>query len=458
MRANLYGRQVLAAIFCILPALIPMKGWAKKPLTNGLDSETKTPPNVIIIYVDDMGYGDLSSFGNPTIYTPQLDKMAAEGMKLTQFYVAAPVCTPSRAALMTGSYPKRVGLEKGVLFPKSVTGLNPKEETIADVLKEKGYTTACIGKWHLGHQEKFLPHNNGFDEFYGIPFSNDMSKKEQGYLGNNKYPWSLPLLSQSDTLELDPDQHTLTKRLTERAVKFIKKNKKKPFFLYLAHPMPHIPIYASGKFQNTSVRGPYGDTIEEIDWSVGQILETLKKQGIDENTMVVFTSDNGPWKVYKTEGGSAGPLRGAKGTTWEGGQRVPCIVRWPGKVPAATMQRQVITNMDLLPTIAVICEAKTPKEKIDGRDVSSALFKADQKVEETPFLYYSKMGKLEGIRDGKFKLLALEDGTYLFDLENDISEEYNLAREMPEKVVLLKEKMENLDKALTSEVRTVGSL
>ena len=251
-------------------------------------------PNVIIIYTDDMGYGDLSSYGNPTIHTPELDKMASEGMKLSQFYVAAPVCTPSRAALMTGAYPKRVGLEKGVLFPQSITGLNPEEETIAEILKTKGYITAAIGKWHLGHHEKFLPHKQGFDIFFGIPFSNDMSKKEQGYLGNDAYQWRLPLLSQSDTLELDPDQHTLTKRLTEKAVTFIKQQREKPFFLYLAHPMPHIPIYASEKFQNTSTRGPYGDTIEEIDWSIGQILKTIKEESIDTNTLVIFTSDNGP--------------------------------------------------------------------------------------------------------------------------------------------------------------------
>jgi len=348
-------------------------------------AQNKRSPNIIIIYTDDMGYGDLSSFGNPTIYTPHLDKMASEGMKLSQFYVASSVCTPSRAALMTGAYPKRVGLEKGVLFPKSTIGLNPEEVTIAEILKEKKYTTACIGKWHLGHQEKFLPHKQGFDVFYGLPFSNDMSKKEQSYLGRYNYKWSLPLMSQSDTLELDPDQHMLTKRLTGKAIDFIKKSKKQPFFLYLAQPMPHIPIYASKEFQNSSTRGAYGDTIEEIDWSVGQLLETLKAEGIDEQTLVVFTSDNGPWKVYKSEAGSSGPLRGEKGTTWEGGQRVPCIIRWPGKVPPATMQRQVITNMDLLPTIANICNAKLPKKKIDGRDVSRLFLDSEFKLPSLDF-------------------------------------------------------------------------
>ncbi|WP_242202124.1 sulfatase family protein [Aestuariivivens insulae] len=415
-------------------------------------------PNVIIIYTDDMGYGDLSCFGNPTIHTPHLDKMATEGIKLSQFYVAAPVCTPSRAALMTGSYPKRVGLEKGVLYPSSTTGLNPEEQTLAEILKEKNYLTACIGKWHLGHQEKFLPHNQGFDEFFGIPFSNDMSKKEQEYMGRNNYKWRLPLLSQSDTLELDPDQTTLTKRLTEKAVSFIKKGKKTPFFLYLAHPMPHIPIYASDKFKNTSVRGPYGDTIEEIDWSVGQILKTLKEQGIDNNTLVIFTSDNGPWKINKTEGGASGPLRGAKGTTWEGGQRVPCIVRWPGKIPAGTMQRQVITNMDILPTVASFCGAELSEKKVDGRNVSRILIEVDEQLDDYPFLYYSKNGKLEGIRDGKYKLLLLDEDIFLFDVESDISEVYNLADTDPDKVIMLKEKMKRIDSLLATERRKVGNL
>jgi len=425
---------------------------------NAVEAQKKT--NVIIIYTDDMGYGDISSFGNPTIHTPELDKMAAEGMKLSQFYVAAPVCTPSRAALMTGSYPKRVGLEKGVLFPQSKIGLNPKEETIAEILKKEGYNTACFGKWHLGHQDKFLPHRQGFDTFYGYPFSNDMSKKEQFILkgDKSKYKWKLPVLSQSDTLAFDPDQHLTTKTLTTKTIDFIKKNRKKPFFIYLAHPMPHIPIYASKKFEGKSVRGPYGDTIEEIDWSVGVVLKALKKYGIDEETLVIFTSDNGPWKIYKTEGGSAGPLRGGKGTTWEGGQRVPCIIRWPGKVPAATLQTQVITNMDLLPTIARICKADLPKNKIDGTDMSAAFYDKNKKRISKPFLYYSKKGTIEGIREGKFKFLSNAEGNFLFDLESDISEEFDLSESMPEKVQELRKKMRKLDKELTEEKREVGVL
>ncbi len=415
-------------------------------------------PNIVIIYADDLGYGDLSSYGNPTIHTPELDKMAAEGMKLSQFYVAAPVCTPSRAALLTGSYPKRVGLEKGVLFPSSTEGLNPKETTIAEILKEKNYATACIGKWHLGFQEKFLPNNQGFDVFYGTPFSNDMSRKEQAILGNKNYKWQLPLMSQNDTIELDPNQHHFTKTLTREAIKFIKNNKRKPFFLYLAHPMPHVPLYASKKFQNTSVRGVYGDAVEEIDWSVGQVLKTLKKYHLEQNTLVVFTSDNGPWKVYKTEGGSAGPLRGEKGTTWEGGVRVPCIAWWPEKIAAGSFQTQVITNMDLLPTIAKFCNVDLPKNSIDGVDKSSALLGKRQKEESKPFYYYSSQGILQGVRKGKYKLLVLKEETFLFDLENDISEAYNLSKKMPKKVIALKNIMATFDAKLDINKRKVGTL
>ncbi len=435
--------------------LIGIKGYSQE-LNRGGKANNK--PNVVIIYTDDLGYGDLSSYGNPTLHTPELDKMATQGMKLSQFYVAAPVCTPSRAALLTGAYPKRVGLEKGVLFPSSKTGLNPEEKTIAEILKEKDYATACIGKWHLGYQEKFLPINQGFDIFYGIPFSNDMSRKEQDIYGNKNYKWQLPLMSQKDTIELDPNQQYLTKRLTHKAVDFIKKNKSTPFFLYIAHPMPHIPLYASEKFQNTSVRGKYGDTVEEIDWSVGEVLKTLKKYDLERNTLVIFTSDNGPWKVFKTDGGSAGPLRGGKGTTWEGGTRVPCIAWWPGKIPSGSFQTKVITNMDLLPTIANLCGADLPKKDIDGVDVSSALFGEKQNEESKPFLYYSSRGELQGIRKGKYKLLIIEDDTFLFDLESDISEAYNISESLPEKIIELKKIMTELDANLNLNKREVGKI
>ncbi len=418
----------------------------------------KSKPNIIIIYADDLGYGDLSCYGNPTIKTPMLDKMAYEGLKFSQFYVAAPVCTPSRAALLTGSYPKRVGLHKRVLFPNSTTGLNPNEETIANVLKNNGYTTACIGKWHLGHQQKFSPLNQGFDTFYGIPFSNDMSQKEQKILrgeGSN-YQYKLPLIQGKDTILFEPDQIYITKDFTEKSVKFIKSNKEKPFFLYLAHPMPHIPIYASPDFKGNSARGAYGDTIEEIDWSVGQILNTLNALNLDENTLVLFTSDNGPWKVYKTKGGSSGPLRGAKGTTWEGGMREPFIAWWPKTIKPQQHSTAVINNMDILPTIAKITGAKLSGNKIDGRDISQLLFNSESALDNHPFFYYSRLGEIEGIRIGAFKMIMRDGIGELYNIEEDISESYNLANKKPEIVESFKLKMLAFDEQLEKEKRAVG--
>lgn len=415
-------------------------------------------PNVIIIYTDDLGYGDLSCYGNPTIKTPMLDKMAYEGMKFTQFYVAAPVCTPSRAALLTGCYPKRVGLHKNVLFPNSTTGLSPKEETIADLLKGNGYTTACIGKWHLGHQLKFSPLNNGFDVFYGTPFSNDMSKKEQDILRkkSTNYQYKLPLIKGRDTISFEPDQNYFTRDFTEKSIAFIKSNQTKPFFLYLAHPMPHIPIYASPEFTGKSTRGAYGDTIEEIDWSVGQIMETLKSLNLDENTLVLFTSDNGPWKVYKTEGGSSGPLRGAKGTTWEGGMREPFIAWWPNTIKSQQYSTAIVNNMDILPTIAKITGAKLSGSKIDGRDISQLFFNSESTLNDHPFFYYSRSGKLEGLRIGAYKMIIRDGIGELYNVEEDISESYNLASQNQEMVESFKMKMIAFDKQLEKEKRDVG--
>ncbi|MCT4590141.1 MAG: sulfatase [Carboxylicivirga sp.] len=417
----------------------------------------KSNPNVIIIYTDDLGYGDLNCYGNPTIQTPHLDRMANEGIKFTQFNVAACLCTPSRAALLTGSYPKRVGLHKGVLRGNSTTGLSESEVTIAELLKQKGYTTACIGKWHLGHQEKFLPPNHGFDQFFGMPFSNDMSTKEQAILGNKNYPYQLPVISQLDTIELDPDQSQLTKRLTQKAIDFISDNKKQPFFLYLTHPMPHVPVYSSEEFENTSLRGKYGDTVEEIDWSVGQILETLKKYKLD-NTLVLFSSDNGPWTVYKTEGGSAGPLRGSKNTTWEGGMRVPLIAWWPDGISNSGVCTQFITNMDILPTLANLTNASLPANKIDGRDVSELLTNPYKELEAKPFFYYNKAGKLEGVRLGALKLHKDKEKYQLFNVEEDISEKYDLAKQMPQEAEKLMQLMTTFDKQLEKEKRAVGKL
>lgn len=343
-------------------------------------SQTNEKPNFIIIFCDDLGYGDLGCFGHPTIRTPYLDKMSSEGQKWTSFYVSSAVSSPSRAGLLTGRLGVRTGMygnTKEVLFPDSPEGLPEKETTIAAHLKQGGYTTACVGKWHVGHQPESMPLKNGFDYFYGLPYSNDMSRKEQVLRGNANYKYELPFYDQDKVLENDPDQTQFTKRLTEYAVEFINKQKDKPFFLYLAHPMPHIPLYSSEDFQNKSLRGKYGDAVEEIDWSVGQIIETLKRNNLADNTLVIFTSDNGPWLSYKTEGGSAGLLNDGKASTYEGGFRVPCVM-WGGMLRQAVIPDQGST-LDLLPTLCDMAGIPLDKNKIyDGYSLKNTLLKAEE--------------------------------------------------------------------------------
>ncbi|MHC4148093.1 MAG: sulfatase-like hydrolase/transferase, partial [Planctomycetota bacterium] len=298
------------------------------------DRPVKYRPNFVVVFTDDQGYADVGCFGAKGFETPNLDRMAAEGVRFTSFYVAAPSCTPSRAALLTGCYPQRVGLPY-VLFPtgpewtanRTDIGINGQEETIAELLKSRGYATACIGKWHLGHHRKFLPTRHGFDYYFGLPYSNDMRPEN-----NEEYP-PLPLVEGEQAIEYDPDQSQLTRRYTEKAIEFIRQNKDKPFFVYLPHTMVHVPLFVSERFKGKSEQGMYGDVIMEIDWSVGQIMSVLKEVGVDEKTLVIFTSDNGPWLAYGDHGGLAGPLREGKGTTWEGGMREPCIMRWPGQIP-----------------------------------------------------------------------------------------------------------------------------
>ena len=341
-------------------------------------------PNIIIFFTDDQGYQDVGCFGSPLIKTPNFDRMAKEGMRFTNFYSAAPVCSPSRAALLTGCYPPRVGVPR-VLWPDDKIGLDPKEVTIAELLKAKGYVTACIGKWHLGDKPEFLPDQQGFDSYLGIPYSNDMTinpkvqiSKDVVYregvsqetirtkpLGSGK----VPLMRDGKVIEYPVDQTLLTKKYTSEAIRIITENKNKPFFLYLAHTMPHIPLHASEQFNGKSPRGLYGDVIEELDWSMGEILKTLKTLNLDENTLVIFTSDNGPWNLKDGQGGCAAPLRGFKFDTYEGGMREPMIARWPGKIPAGTVCQEVAGTIDILPTIAWLTGSAHPEKTIDGKNI-----------------------------------------------------------------------------------------
>ena len=437
------------------------------------------PPNIVVIFTDDQGYEDLGCFGSPLIKTPNLDRMAAEGRKFTSFYSANSVCSPSRAALLTGCYPTRVSVP-GVLFPRHDTGLNPDEVTIADLLKAQGYATACIGKWHVGHKPSLLPTAQGFDHYFGIPYSNDMTIDPEATLSDDivfragmskeriaslkKHPknW-VPLMRNEEVVEFPADQTTLTKRYTEEAMAFIKENKAKPFFLYLPQTMPHIPLFASEDFLGKSARGLYGDTIEEIDWSVGQVLRSLKEQGVDENTLVIFTSDNGPWKLDRGRGGSAYPLRGYKFSTYEGGMRVPCVMRWPGKIPAGTATDTLAASIDLLPTFAKLAGATVPNDRvIDGRDIWPIMSGAPDAKPSHEYYYYYKGQRLVAVRHGDWKLrLQGRKGTPKYSLElyhlgEDVGETTNVADKHPKLVEKLLEQMHTFDKQLKDQARPAG--
>lgn len=397
------------------------------------------------MFADDLGYGDLGCYGHPTIRTPNLDRMADEGMRFTQFYSGASVCTPSRAALLTGRLPIRSGLNQ-VLFPYSTGGIPASEITIPEVLKKQGYATACVGKWHLGHLPRYLPVHHGFDSFLGIPYSNDMSKATNPGIDYDAPP--TPLIRDDKVIEQEPDQRYLTRRYTEEAVKFIRTSAmaRKPFFLYLAHTMPHVPLFASEKFRGASPRGLYGDVVEEIDWSVGEILRTLKEVKADDSTLVVFSSDNGPWLVKKQEGGSAGLLREGKMSTWEGGMREPFIARWPGKVPAGVVTQAFGTLMDLFPTCVKLAGAYMPVDRTyDGDDLAPVLFLNGSDREPLLFFYYGT--DLRAVRKGPWKLHiatnepasgdtapAYHAPPLLYNLLHDPSEKYDVADSHPEVV------------------------
>ena len=415
----------------------------------------KRLPNFVIIFADDLGYGDLGTYGNPTILTPNLDKMAYEGQKWTNFYVGASVCTPSRAALLTGRLPVRSGMANSktrVLFPNSKNGLPASEITLAEQLKKAGYKTACIGKWHLGHKEQYLPTNNGFDYYFGIPYSNDMDKisgkgyKEAAKIGHsaiNTEDYNVPLIRNTKIIERPADQNTITKRYTEEAISFIKKNKEQPFFVYLAHNLPHIPLFASKEFLGKSKRGLYGDVLEEIDDGVGKIMNVLKAEGLADNTIVVFTSDNGPWLPFKTHGGSAGLLKAGKGTTWEGGMREPAIFWGPGLIKTGLVT-DIGSTMDLFTTFSSLAGVEIPNDRIiDGKDLSQTLMNREASPRKSILFYRGT--ELYAARLGDFKAHYMTQGAYgefgeykehnpplLYNLSHDASEKFDIAKQHPD--------------------------
>ncbi|MBL4884727.1 MAG: sulfatase [Planctomycetaceae bacterium] len=420
-------------------------------------------PNFVIIFCDDLGYGDLACFGHPTIRTPNLDRMAAQGQKWTNFYVGASVCTPSRAALLTGRLPVRSGMmsaKRRVLFPNSKGGLPASELTIAEMLKTKDYATAAIGKWHLGHLPQYLPTKHGFDSYWGIPYSNDMdavkgfpgykqtAQKDPNYAATIEQ-YQVPIIQNETVVEKPANQRTITQRYTDKTMEFITQNQDKPFFVYLAHSLPHIPLFAGKRHLGKSRRGIFGDVIEEIDSGVGQILKTLEDLKLAENTLVVFTSDNGPWLLFDTHGGSAGLLREGKGSTFEGGMREPTIFWWPGKI-APKIEMEIGATMDLLPTFCSLAGVPIPKDRvIDGHDLSPLLLgKTDKSPRKQ--VYYWRSEKLYAIRIGPWKAHFITEGCYgigpkrevheipeLYNLDHDPSEKYNVAKLHPDVVARL---------------------
>jgi arylsulfatase A len=445
------------------------------------------PPNVVIMFMDDLGYADIGPFGATNFPTPNLDQMAKEGRKFTDFYVTQAVCSASRAGLLTGCYNVRIGI-LGALSPKSKTGLNPDETTIAEICKQQGYATACFGKWHLGHHKKFLPLQHGFDEFFGLPYSNDMWPYHPGVshlpLEKRVKRWPhLPLIEGNKVINpkvTGKDQELLTKQYTERAVSFIKKNKDMPFFVYLPHSMVHVPLYVSEAFKGKSGAGLFGDVIMEVDWSVGEIMKVLRQNNLDENTLFIFTSDNGPWLNYGDHAGSAGPLREGKGTMFDGGCREPMIAWWPGTVPANSVCKEPAMTIDILPTIAKLSGSVLPDRELDGKNIWP-LFIDDQarSPQEAYYLYYGD--QLQAVRQGKWKLhfphgyrtMAGKPGgtggipknyskgqieLSLFDLHQDIGESINMEKQKPEITRKLSKLAKDFDKKMNLSKRPAGRI
>jgi arylsulfatase len=419
-------------------------------LAGGVVRAAPRPPNIVLILADDLGYGDLGCYGS-SLRTPNVDRVAGEGVRFTQFYSGNPFCSPSRAALLTGRYPTRVGVPR-VLNPRDTTGLPDSETTLAQVLKRQSYRTMCIGKWHLGHLPRYLPTNRGFDGYFGIPYSNDMEP--------------VVLLRNTEKIEEPVRQETLTPRYTEEAVRFIEQSKDAPFFLYLPHTFPHIPLFASERFRGKSPHGIYGDVIEELDWSVGEILSALRKHGLDDNTLTIFSSDNGPW--YQ---GSPGRLRGRKGTAWEGGQRVPLVARFPGRIASGGVCHQVASAMDILPTVARLCGARLAGKPLDGIDIWPLL--AGERIErEREALLYFLSNDLQCARWGRWKLHVARPNSLwtspeppegrlnlplpapeLYDLDSDPDESYDVAPENPKIVAEIRRRIDRLIAGFPEEVR-----
>lgn len=464
--------------------------WASR-----LPKRSSENPNVVIIFTDDQGYQDLGCYGSPDIRTPHIDQLAQEGMRFTDFYSASSVCTPSRAGLLTGRYPIRMGLASGVLFPHTGSrGLPAEEQTLPELMKKRGYRTACIGKWHLGHVDSFLPTAQGFDLFYGIPYSNDMwiapeipaapdlllrggisAEQLEVMRDLSRFAWDetnkpnknlVPLMRNEEIIEFPVDQSTLTGRLTDEAIRFVESCGEEPFLLYLAHPMPHIPLFVSEAFMGRSKAGLYGDVIEELDEATGRLLAALEGAGVADNTWVIFTSDNGPWLSKGDAGGHALPLRSGKGTVFEGGMRVPCIMRWPGRIPAGTVCEEIASTLDLLPSIAYELGI-TPKNEVDGSPLQPLLL-GEQREHSFAYLYFNVTGKPVALRVDNWKLifdlpvggtaeshekLRYADGLSepeLYDLSSDIGEKQNLYSQAPERAAAMKLRADEWIRAILS--------
>jgi arylsulfatase A-like enzyme len=448
--------KTLPLIVGLLATALP----AASPSARAAQAPADRPPNIVVIFADDLGYGDVGCFGAKGYTTPNIDRLAKEGIKFTDFYVAQGVCSASRTALLTGCYPNRLGI-LGALGPTAKIGISDHEQTIAQVLKPRGYAAAVFGKWHLGHHPRFLPTRHGFDEYFGLPYSNDMWPKHPT---NRSFP-DLPLIDGEKVVELNPDQRMLTTWYTERAVRFIRAHKERPFFVYVPHSMSHVPLHVSDKFAGKTERGLFGDVIAELDWSVGQILAAVKEEGLDDRTLVLFTADNGPWLSYGDHAGSAGPLREGKGTAFEGGVREPFVARWPGHIPAGSVCHEPAMTIDLLPTFAKLAGAQPPADRIiDGRDISPLLLGQPGAHSPHEALYFYWGRDLQAVRSGRWKLhlrhpySSLETpggggkpGQYvtrtiepsLFDLESDPGETTNVAASHPDVVQRLQQLAES---------------